>query len=167
MKVKSEKRVTGSTVKVKNYEGFTLIELLVVIAIIGILIALSVFGLQGARQSSRDARRKADLEQIRSGLEIYKADCNSYPLSTGTGAFSLPGSTTLTGTCPTSNTYISSVPQDSIPGENYSYKSTDGLKYYLCAALEQTPNPLPDTSNCASCTVNGGATACNYVVTNP
>lgn len=148
-------------------KGFTLIELLVVISIIGILIALSVFGLQGARQSSRDARRKADLEQVRSGLEIYKADCSSYPLSSGAGAFSLPGSTVLTGTCPTANTYISSVPVDPLPTENYSYKSTDGLKYYLCAALEQAPSPAMDTSNCGSCVVNGGATACNYIVTNP
>ncbi len=41
--------------------GFTLIELLVVIAITAILIGLSVFGLQGARESARDAQRKADL----------------------------------------------------------------------------------------------------------
>ena len=52
--------------------GFTLIELLVTISIIGILIGLSVFGLQGARQSARDAKRKADLDmrlrQVMSGL---------------------------------------------------------------------------------------------------
>jgi prepilin-type N-terminal cleavage/methylation domain-containing protein len=61
-------------------KAFTLIELLVVISIIGILTGLSIFGLQGAREASRDATRKAALEQIRSGLEIYKADCDSYPI---------------------------------------------------------------------------------------
>ncbi|MCK4588676.1 prepilin-type N-terminal cleavage/methylation domain-containing protein, partial [Candidatus Woesebacteria bacterium] len=60
-------------------KGFTLIELLVVISIIGILLALSIFGLQGARKSARDSKRKADIELIRSGIEIYKADCNVYP----------------------------------------------------------------------------------------
>ena len=63
----------------KIYKAFTLIELLVVISIIGILIAISIFGLSGARESARDARRKSDLELIRSGLELYKADCNTYP----------------------------------------------------------------------------------------
>lgn len=144
--------------------GFTLIELLVVISIIAILIALSIFGLQGARAASRDARRKVDLEQIRSGLEIYKADCNSYPLSTGAGAFSLPGSTTLVGpssgvTGCAGNTYISAVPQDPMPSRQYSYVSTDGKTYIICASLEQGSGSV---SGCGSC-----GTACNIQLTNP
>ena len=97
--------------KTKNLKlktGFTLIELLVVISIIGILMAISLFGLQGARESSRDARRKSDLEMIRSGLEIYKSDCDIYPATLGT---SLVGSGSPTS-CSIANTYISSVPLD-------------------------------------------------------
>src|SRR3972149_9954423 len=86
-------KTQSSRFKIRD-SGFTLIELLVVISIIGILIGLSVFGLQGARKSSRDAVRKADLEQIRSGLGMYKADCDTYPL---TANFSLPATTTLVG----------------------------------------------------------------------
>ena len=90
-------------------KGFTLIELLVVVSIIGILIALSIFGLQGARESSRDARRKADLETIRSGLEIYKADCNDYPpASKVVGGSPLVGDGSPTS-CAVTNTYISFV----------------------------------------------------------
>lgn len=138
--------------------GFTLIELLVVISIIGVLLALSVFGLQGARVSSRDAARKADLELIRSGLEIYKSDCGGYPQALTFGS-ALVGNGT---TCSASNTYISKIPPDALPDRNYSY-SSDGTKYYLCAALEQEPNPAsPNLPSCVSCGL-----ACNYVVTNP
>lgn len=145
-----------------RYTGFTLIELLVVISIIGILVGLSVFGLQGARKASRDAVRKADLEQIRSGLGMYKADCNTYPLTVVSGsALSGQSSPVLPG-C-TGNTYITKVPTDSIVDQNYSY-SSNGTLYYLCAALEQPPNPtMAGIGNCASC---GGA-SCNYVTTNP
>jgi general secretion pathway protein G len=143
---------------IKRSRGFTLIELLVVISIIGILLGLSIFGLQGARQSSRDAKRKADLELIRSGLEIYKADCNGYPASLGT---SLKGSG-ATSSCALTNTYISQVPLDPIsPASDYAFLS-DGVTYILCAALEQAPSPAVDTTGCGSCT-----TACNYKVANP
>jgi type II secretion system protein G len=139
-------------------KGFTLIELLVVISIIGILIGLSVFGLQGARESSRDARRKSDLEMIRSGLEIYKADCDVYPTTI---------STTLIGdgsvsSCEASNTYIQTIPSDPLSPESSYIYSSDGVSYRICATLEQTPSPAVDTTGCGSCT-----TACNYKVTNP
>src|SRR5689334_22004949 len=88
--------------------GFTLIELLVVISIIAILVGLSIFGLQGARESSRDAKRKADLEQIRSGIEIYRADCNTYPVGSG-NASSVLGSALMgddsSTSCASTNTY--------------------------------------------------------------
>lgn len=152
--------------------GFTLIELLVVISIIGILISLSVFGLQGARTSSRDAKRKADLEAIRSGLEIYKADCNQYPpLGTTNGSLQLPDSTSLVGLpsvagC-TGNSYISNMPKDPIPTQKYDYKEnpTTHATYRLCAALERAPVPATDPSQLVNCTC--GDVACNYAVRNP
>jgi prepilin-type N-terminal cleavage/methylation domain-containing protein len=120
---------------VKNTAGFTLIELLVVISIIGILMAVSLFGLQGARESSRDARRKADLEMIRSGLEIYKSDCNIYPASLGSP---LIGSGSPTS-CAVANTYISTVPSDPLsPARVYTYTRLTTSTYTLCATLEQT-----------------------------
>lgn len=154
---------------IKNYKGFTpspkslvlgftLIELLVVISILGILIAVSIFGTAGARESSRDARRKSDLEMVRSGLEMYKADCNVYPAS-----LDFSGSGTLTGTCPTtSNTYIAEIPSDPITGRNYCYYRTTTGGYELYASLEQ--------SSGSSLTCSGGncgSGTCNYKVTNP
>lgn len=141
-------------------KGFTLIELLVVISIIGVLIAISVVGLQGARKSSRDAVRKADLEEIRSGLEMYKADCGGYPTGINfSESIELSGSDSELETCKDSNVYISSSPTDPVPGRYYSY-SSNGLTYTICASLEQGSSG--SVENCGNC----GET-CNYMVTNP
>ena len=60
--------------------GFTLIELLVVIAIIGMLASIVLASLNSARAKGRDARRAADLVQIRNALEMYASDNRgSYP----------------------------------------------------------------------------------------
>lgn len=136
-------------------KGFTLIELLVVISIIGILVAISIFGLSNARESARDSRRKADLELIRSGLELYKADCNVYPNS-----LDFSGTASLTASCPTSNTYIVTIPDDPIPAsKSYCYyKTTSG--YELYTSLEQGSGSL-------TCTGGSCGTSCNYKVTNP
>ena len=139
--------------------GFTLIELLVVISIIGILMAISLFGMQGAHESSRDARRKSNLELIRSGLEIYKSDCNIYPDSLGS---SLMGSGSPTS-CAAANTYISAVPKDPLtPSKLYPYSRPTTTTYILCASLENPPSPAMDVTGCGSC-----GTTCNYKVTNP
>lgn len=64
-----------------NKRGFTLIELLVVIAIIGMLSSVVLASLNTARAKSRDARRIADLNQIRTALEMFYSDNGYYPQS--------------------------------------------------------------------------------------
>lgn len=61
-------------------QGFTLIELLVVIFIIGLLASIVVVSVNAARKKARDARRIADLDTVRTALEMY-ADANNgkYP----------------------------------------------------------------------------------------
>lgn len=146
-------------IKNKNIKGFTLIELLVVIAIIGVLIGISLFALQGARAAGRDARRKGDMEQIRSALEIYRSDCTFYP-NTGTLAF---GTGALTASCPAVSTYMGRVPQDpQSPSRIYYYRRITNTTYELCTRLENggVAGSCPG-SNC------GGGQPCNYRVTNP
>lgn len=62
-------------------KGFTLIELLVVIAIIGILSSVILSNLSSARMKARDARRIADLNQIRTALELFYSANGYYPQS--------------------------------------------------------------------------------------
>ncbi len=63
----------------KSTTGFTLVELLIVIAIIGILSAVVLTSLGTARNQGADAARITTLQQVRSALQLYLIDNNSYP----------------------------------------------------------------------------------------
>ncbi|MFA5086193.1 MAG: type II secretion system protein [Candidatus Paceibacterota bacterium] len=74
-------------------KAFTLIELLVVIAIIGILSGLIIVSMSGAQNAAKDARIKADMDQMRSAAEIFKLSNSSYILTADlTGASACPSS---------------------------------------------------------------------------
>ncbi len=63
--------------------GFTLIELLVVISIISLLSSIVLSNLNTARMKGRDARRKADLTQLRYATEIRYSTTGDYPGTAG------------------------------------------------------------------------------------
>lgn len=102
-------------------KGFTLIEILVVATIISFLFVSGLVSYQGFAKSSRDARRKADLQQISAALELYKNSSNnttnSYP---DANDFEINCSSdsgiTLSGT-----TFLSKIPKDPKCDE-YSYQ---------------------------------------------
>lgn len=60
--------------KLRKMKGFTLIELLVVIAIIGILAALVIVSLSGARNKANDTKYKSNLRTIAGAIEQYSLD---------------------------------------------------------------------------------------------
>lgn len=144
--------------KTITQNAFTLIELLVVISIIGVLAAVSIFGLSGARESARDARRKSDLELIKSGFELYRADCNIYPASLGAN---LVGTGTPTA-CAVSNVYITAVPTDPIPAARSYRYARIASGYELCASLEQQGLATVTCGGSSNC-----GTTCNYKIINP
>ncbi|MFG0261280.1 MAG: DUF1559 domain-containing protein [Novipirellula sp. JB048] len=60
--------------------GFTLVELLVVISIIGVLVALSLSGVQAAREAARRTQCSNHLRQLGLGLHQFHTVHNTLPL---------------------------------------------------------------------------------------
>ena len=58
----------------KQKEAFTLVELLVSIAVIATIIGLALPNFLGARTRARDARRKGELGQLKTALQLYYND---------------------------------------------------------------------------------------------
>lgn len=153
---------------IKYQKGFTLIELLVVVVIIGVLSSLLMVNFVGIRQRARDAQRKADLRQIQSALEMYRADNGLYPI----GYFYSNDANIWASFKNTINinntTYINNLPVDPLndccgPGtcadrHTYFYYSGDGSTYCLMDALE-SGNPS-DPNYDGNCGNNNGKT-CN------
>jgi prepilin-type N-terminal cleavage/methylation domain-containing protein len=110
----------------KKFKAFTLIELLVVIAIVGILTGFIFVSMNGAVNSAKDAKKKADLGEIERMIMAYQA-------STGT----LPsGTNCVVGTCLTelvSVGYLGTLPTDTTGG-SYIYNNT-GSGFTLSGTL--------------------------------
>lgn len=144
-----------------DQKGFTLVELLVVIVLIGMLTAFLASNYIGVRQRARDAQRKSDVQQLRSALELYRADRGVYPAS---AQFPSCGSAFADG----ATTYIQKVPCDPLGG-NYTYTPSPGsLSYTIQACLENGKDPQvdKDISNTAQ-NCSGSTTQWKHTVTNP
>lgn len=140
--------------------AFTLVELLISVSIISILIAIGIASYATINKQSRDTKRKSDIEQVRSALEMYRAENGSYP-ATGGGIFTAVSSLS-SDLIPT---YIPSIPTDPrvVSPYIYQYKATNaanGLYYGYC--LSGTLESSTPTDN--SCVPDTGQ---NYGVKNP
>ena len=77
-------------------KGFTLIELLVVLSIISLLSSIVLTSLTSVRAKARNAKRNADIEQLRNAFNLSLNGSNSLPDS-GTGNWSCISSSCYEG----------------------------------------------------------------------
>ena len=165
----------------KFSRAFTLIELLVVIAIIGLLATLSVLALQNARINSRDAKRLADVKQLRSALELYYNDAGHYPTADEFNSGKIEYYTPGVGT----STYMMQIPSAPTPADGscsnaentYTYlPDANGSTYVLNFCIAKNNGDLPagkiiahpgglSWSGQGSGNTGGGSTATTFEVT--
>ena len=140
----------------RSQTGFTLVELLIVVAIIGLLATgvLMVMNPSTYFRNSRDARRKSDLQSIRTAVELFYAGNSSYPTS-GLGMQldlqAIGSGSWVSG----SVTYLQKTPVDPSSGAGYCYNKT-ASGYILCAPVEGT------AVGAGTCTPTGAALAVSY-----
>jgi len=122
---------------IQQKRGFTLIEILVVVVIIGLLAAVVLASLGGARERGRDGRRQADIKQIALAMELFfdsQDPIESYPDLPNT-AVAIPGSSSI-------GSFINPVPLDPLNSGSLVYIWTDGgtplTKFCVWALLEAT-----------------------------
>ena len=152
-------------------KGFTLMELLVVISVIAILIAVGITSYASINKRSRDARRKSDIEQVRSALELYRSAKGYYPdAGSGTSFVALSALNTLLVP-----DYIPSIPKDPKDDTNYPYKISmrdlSNAHYYGYCLSSFVEDETLAGSNCGTGVTlpssEDGSSVYNYGVKNP
>jgi len=136
-------------------KAFTLIEVLVVATIISLLAAGGLVSYSTITKNSLDARRKADLEQIRAAIEMYRSNNNTYPTTLSFG-----GSLCDPAGCPPAgNKYLEKVPQDPKSPQTYYYTGSVG-NYALGTKLGGSSSVCGVSGT--DCETTAGSQACNY-----
>lgn len=129
-------------------KAFTFIELLVVATIISLLAGAGAVSYSAFSKQSRDAKRKADLEQVRAALEMYRSNNNVYITGTWASLSGNPGLTTPT-------VFLQSLPTDPKSASYNYYYNGSSTDYTLGTFLESGGTNCSGNPSC-------GASTCNY-----
>ena len=110
--------------------GFSFVELLVVVTIIAVIFSAGVVSYAEVSKKSRDARRKSDLEAIRSSLELCRSYAGVYP------DFVYPSVSCGTPVV----IYLQATPEDPKSGEQYVYSPNGTNSSYTVTANLESPS---------------------------
>lgn len=140
-------------------------EILISIAIIAILTAIGIVSYGSINRNARNAKRRTDVEQLRSAYELYRADNGHYPKR----AASMADASVLLSNpvTPPFDTYMSSIPIDP-KGQEYKIQAlneVDGEYYGYCIAAQMEPSDVAVDSTCGSSVTL--PTGYNYARKNP
>ena len=133
---------------IHTYKGFTMIELLVVISIIAVLTTIAISTFAGVQAKGRDARRRAEIDEIRKAMELYYVGGTSTPYLAPTGNMFSDGI----------------IPKDpkNISPHVYYFNGAAGLpgsgnfaNYVICAKLEAKGGNALDQNGTVDSSSNG------------
>ncbi len=131
------------TPTLKSGAGFTLSELLVVIALMALITSMVFTFVGPARRKANDARRKADLRQINSAMELC------YDKDTCVGLEKYPDTDAGPDTLGSIGIFMLRVPDDPLDMDPYyHYTWTNGTNSYYCVYVKS--ESMFNTWFCAS-----------------
>lgn len=141
----------------QHQTGFTLVEVLIVMAIIGIMSSFFITNYTSARNKATDAKRRADMSQVKKALELYYNTYGEYPTTNGSwyglaeqGTDGFKNTSGANGYIPNlAPTFVSQLPQDPSGDvsewSGYLYKS-DGNNYKFLSHTNG-PKSFPEVGN--------------------
>jgi len=137
-------------------------EILIVIAMLGILVTIILGSYISSLKKGRDSRRKQDLGQISSALELYYGEQGVYPKENEV-VFGNP----LKNPNDENLFYMKKIPNDPVSDYEYQYVvSDDQQNYQLYSCLENVEDPdYNETGYTHSC--GAGCNQCRYGIASP
>lgn len=115
----------------KNQKGFTLVELLIAITILAILAVIGVTTYSGLQTNARNARRRADVDQIAKSIEVHYNQSTNQFCTGAAGTYCAPAANWYSG---------GTIPVDPGNGASYTGLPANGVTTFTaCATLETTP----------------------------
>lgn len=161
-------------------KGFSLIELLVAIAVIATVIGLALPNFLGARSRARDTRRKGELNQLKTALQLYYNDYKIFPPAGNGGVGKInyiagcgtDGDTLCPATCSVDfaagGTGCDTVYMTKFPGElgssMYYYQINSGDDFCLKGSLENSSDSDIAVSWSRCATKCSGLSGTDYAV---
>jgi general secretion pathway protein G len=116
-----------------NKQGFTLVEILIVVVILGILAAIVIPQFSNASQEASVNRVRADLQTMRSQIELYKIQHLGVP-PTNVGSFQaqMTAQTDVAGAAGTDfGPYLQTIPVNAFTNSNAIVAADDGVSGWV------------------------------------